>query len=60
MTPDQVHCGQTETIHAARQITLNAAFAAHPERFVKKPRTPPQKPTAVWINPPQAQPASLN
>jgi transposase InsO family protein len=60
MTPDQVHYGQADTIHAARQVTLNAAFAAHPERFVKKPPTPPQKPTAVWINPPQAKPASLN
>ncbi len=62
MTPDQVHYGQAETIHAARQITLNTAFAAHPERFVKKPPTPPEKPTAVWINPPQikAQPESLN
>ncbi len=54
MTPDQVHYGQTDTIHAARQTTLNTAFAAHPERFVKKPPTQPQKPTAVWINPPQA------
>jgi len=34
-TPDQGHYGQADTIHAARQITLNAAFAAHPERFVK-------------------------
>ena len=60
MTPDQVHYGQADTIHTARQITLNAAFAAHPERFVKKPPSPPQKPTAVWINPPQAKPPSLN
>ncbi len=60
MTPDQVHYGQADAIHAARQITLNAAFAADPERFVKKLPTPPQKPTAVWINPPQAKPPSLN
>jgi putative transposase len=62
MTPDQVHYGQVDSIHAARQVTLNAAFAAHPDRFVKKPPTPPKKPTAVWINPPQARanPQSLN
>jgi transposase InsO family protein len=60
MTPDQVHYGQANAIHAARQITLNAAFTAHPERFVKKPPTPPQTPTAVSINPPQARPPSLN
>jgi len=62
MTPNQVHYGQIDAIHAARQITLNAAFADHPERFVKNPPNPPTKPTAVWINPPQnkAQPISLN
>jgi len=62
MTPNQVHYGQIDAIHAARQITLTTAFAAHPERFVKKPPTPPDKPTAVWINPPQnkAQTISLN
>jgi putative transposase len=62
MTPDQVHYGQADAIHAARQVTLNAAFAANPERFVKKPPAPPGKPTAVWINPPQnkVQPTSLN
>ncbi len=62
MTPNQVHYGQTENVHAARQITLNTAFAAHPERFVNNPPVPPEKPTAVWINPPQnkAQLQSLN
>jgi len=62
MTPDQVHYGQANDVHAARQITLNSAFQANPERFVNKPPAPPDKPTAVWINPPQrkAEPASLN
>src|ERR1022692_807483 len=27
-------------------------YAAHPERFVRKPPQPPALPTAVWINPP--------
>ncbi|MDB5398350.1 MAG: transposase, partial [Rhodopila sp.] len=62
MTPDQVHYRQADEIHAARQVTLNHAFEAHPERFVKQPPKPPDKPTAVWINPPQikAAQATLN
>ena len=53
MTPDQIHFGQAETVYAARQSTLNAAFLSTPERFVHKPPKPPQIPTAVWINPPK-------
>ncbi len=53
MTPDQVHGGQIDQIHAARQITLDHAFEAYPERFVKRPPIPPAKPIAVWIDPPQ-------
>jgi transposase InsO family protein len=52
MTPDQVHYGQTDAVHAARQVTLASAFHENPERFVNKPPTPPDKPTAAWINPP--------
>ena len=52
MTPDQVHYGQTDAVHAARQVTLDQAFRENPERFVKKAPTPPDKPTAAWINPP--------
>ena len=52
MTPDQVHYGQTDAIHAARQNTLDHAFRNNPERFVNKAPTPPNKPTAAWINPP--------
>jgi transposase InsO family protein len=62
MTPDQVHYGQAADVHAARQQTLDQAFRAHPERFVRKPPAPPPKPTAVWINPPhkKASQTSLN
>jgi transposase InsO family protein len=62
MTPDQVHYGQADDVHAARQRTLDRAFDVKPERFVKKPPVPPTKPTAVWINPPQnnPEPPSLN
>jgi putative transposase len=62
MTPNQVHYGQAEAVQAARQSTLDHAFSANPERFVRKPPEPPAKPTAVWINPPQQNPElpSLN
>ena len=62
MTPDQVHYGQADDVHAARQRTLDRAFDAKPERFVKKLPVPPTKPTAVWINPPHnnPEPPSLN
>lgn len=52
MTPDQVHYGQTDAVHAARQDTLDRAFRENPQRFVNKPPSPPNKPTAAWINPP--------
>jgi putative transposase len=52
MTPDQVHYGQIDAVHTARQVTLDQAFRQNPERFVKKAPTPPDKPTAAWINPP--------
>ena len=29
-----------------------AAYAQHPERFVRKPPAPPKLPTAAWINKP--------
>ena len=52
MTPDQVHYGQADAIHAARQTTLDGAFTKNPERFVRKEPQPPAKPIATWINPP--------
>ena len=52
MTPDQVHYGQVDAVHAARQHTLDRAFAENRQRFVNKAPTPPEKPTAAWINPP--------
>ena len=52
MTPATVHAGRAPEVHAARAITLGEAYAAHPERFVRRPPTPPELPTAVWINPP--------
>ena len=54
MTPDQVHYGQTDAVYTARQLTLDRAFHENPARFVNRPPTPPAKPTAAWINQPQA------
>jgi putative transposase len=56
MTPNQVHFGQADQVHAERQKTLDDAFQAHPNRFVKAKPIPPKKPTAVWINPPKPKP----
>jgi transposase InsO family protein len=52
MTPDQVHFGRVDAVHAARQVTLDRAFAEHPARFVNKAPVPLAKPTATWINRP--------
>jgi putative transposase len=52
-TPADVHYGRAEQVRAGRAVVLEGAFAAHPERFVRKPPTPPQLPTAAWINQPQ-------
>ena len=53
MTPAAVHYGEASRFVAERQQTLNAAYATHPERFVKGQPVPPALPTAVWINPPK-------
>jgi putative transposase len=52
LTPADVHLGRAEQITLARGAVLDAAFAAHPERFVRKPPQPPRLPEAVWINKP--------
>jgi hypothetical protein len=54
-TPASVHFGTAEQIRAQRQITLNHAYAKHPERFARRPR-PPQLPKVAWINQPTDQP----
>jgi hypothetical protein len=48
-----VHYGQAQAVYQQRQQILQAAYAAHPERFVRGVPTPPELPTAVWINRPQ-------
>jgi putative transposase len=53
MTPEAIHYGHAAALHQARTQVLTDAYAAHPERFVRKPPAPKPLPTAVWINPPQ-------
>jgi len=52
MTPAAMHHGHAPALHAQRQQVLDAAYAATPERFVRRPPTPPALPTAAWINKP--------
>ena len=52
MTPATVHYGHAEPTHTARAAVLDAAYAATPERFVRRPPRPPALPTAAWINKP--------
>jgi len=59
LTPEMVHTGQAEAVLGKRQVVLSAAYAEHPERFVKgKPRVA-VLPQSVWINPPQPLPEGL-
>ena len=55
MTPATVHYGQAPQVQAQRQRVLEAAFAAHPERFVRGRPTAPTLPEAVWINKPKTE-----
>lgn len=51
-TPADVHYGLAEAVRDKRAGVLDAAYAAHPERFVRKPPEPPQIPETSWINRP--------
>jgi len=55
MTPATVHHGLAEQTHAARRTVLDAAYAARPERFVRRPPRPPALPIAAWINKPASE-----
>jgi putative transposase len=55
LTPEMLHYGQAAAVIETRQEVLNAAYAAHPERFVRKPPAALPLPEAVWINPPQKE-----
>jgi putative transposase len=52
LTPATVHYGQAGAVIQKRTGVLEAAYHAHPERFVNKPPTPTPAPIAAWINKP--------
>ncbi len=58
LTPNVVHSGQAETVHAQRVLVLDAAHARHSNRFRKHPQ-PPRLPTSSWINPPLKTDAAI-
>jgi putative transposase len=49
--PADVFRGRVELVRASRQAALDAAYAAHPERFPHGPPTVRLPPSAVHINP---------
>ena len=51
-TPADVHHGTAATIRDKRASVLGDAYAAHPERFVRKQPEPPKLPVGSWINKP--------
>jgi len=53
LSPAVVHYGLAPKAIEQRRAVLDAAYSAHPERFVGKPPQPLPAPTEVWINKPQ-------
>jgi len=52
-TPASVHHGTATQVRAQRQITLDAAYAANPERFTRQRPEAPKLPAAAWIGLPR-------
>jgi putative transposase len=52
-TPASVHDGTAWTIQARRQLVLDGAFAARPDRFRGRRPLAPALPAKVWINKPR-------
>ena len=50
-TPADVFYGRVEEVAARRQVALDAAYAAHPERFPNGPPVARRPPASVAINP---------
>jgi hypothetical protein len=51
-TPADIHFGRAEVVQLDRARVLQAAYAAHPERFVRQAPLPPALPGPAWINKP--------
>lgn len=56
LRPADLHEGRQEAILDKRQAVLDAAAAAHPQRFNRRPQ-PATPPSRVWINQPVIQTA---
>lgn len=56
LPPAVVHHGLAPEAIERRRAILDAAYAAHPERFVRKPPRPLPAPKEVWINKPKPTP----
>ena len=54
-TPASVHYGTAIEVRAQRAVTLDAAYAANPDRFRRRRPTPPALPTVAWINDPSRE-----
>jgi putative transposase len=52
LTPSTVHYGQAGAVIERRQVVLDAAYQAHPERFVRSAPISLGVPQEVWINKP--------
>ena len=52
LTPSMVHHGQAPAVIERRQVVLDAAYQAHPERFVRSAPKLLAIPKEVWINKP--------
>lgn len=52
-TPASVHFGTASVVREERARVLDAAYVAHPERFVNRPPVPPKLPGPAWINKPK-------
>jgi putative transposase len=57
-TAADIHHGNAAAVRASRARVLTAAYQHHPERFVRKPPTPPALPASSWINPPEQKEAA--
>jgi putative transposase len=55
LTPEVLHYGHADAVIQCRQAVLSGAYERHPERFVRRHPRPPEKPKAVWINPPATE-----
>jgi putative transposase len=51
-TPFDVRFGLAEQLREMRADVLDAVYARHPERFVRKAPEPPRLPKAAWIQSP--------